>query len=172
MKKLFLIFVFWSFFFNSFLSAHAYRVTKNSWNVLGNGTLFQRSDDARYYRIFNPSTAYDAFIPGRDDAGTLNLSNWNQITWNKWRPWSIRIHTVLWSGTGASTTNCPSSLIGDSNINYWGTTYGWQAVGWSTTVLYSGSWTNRMKYSSSSANFLSSYTSGEIWCDFGANYAY
>ena len=170
MKKLLIILVFWSLFLGSFHEMYAYRVTKNSWSVWGHGDIFQRSDDARYYRIFNPSTSYDAFIPGRDDAGALNLWNWNQITWNKWRPGSIRIHTVLWPVAG--TTNCPGSLVGDTSIDYWGTNFGWQAVGWSTTVLYPNSWTNRMKYSSTSANFVSSYTPWEMWCDFGANYAY
>ena len=73
MKKLLIILVFWSLFLGSFHEMYAYRVTKNSWSVWGHGDIFQRSDDARYYRIFNPSTSYDAFIPGRDDAGALNL---------------------------------------------------------------------------------------------------
>ncbi len=71
--KSIVVFVISSFLLASVLPVSAYRVSSNSWNVWGNGTIFQRADDTRYYRIFNPSTSYDMFVPGRDDAGNLNL---------------------------------------------------------------------------------------------------
>lgn len=68
MKKIVAFIVSSLIILSSVLPVSAYRVSPNSWT-----SLFQRADDARYYRIFNPSPSYNMFVPGRDDAGTMNL---------------------------------------------------------------------------------------------------
>lgn len=102
--------------FISIYEVSAYRVPGGSWTQ---ASSYDADWGWRSHRFYNPY-ATAIFVPGQDDAGNYNYDNFFQITWNKWRPGSIRIHTIV-PLSGGDTTNCPGSAIGDTLVNYWGT---------------------------------------------------
>lgn len=137
---------------------HAYRIEATSW---GADWAYDADGWWRYHRMYNAS-GIPIFVPGKDNAGVVNNANFYTISWYKQRPWSIRIHTIVpvWIGI----TQCPWAQLPDSNINYWGTSNGNQAVWWATTVLANGYWEHR-----SPLDWVW-WFDGELRCDFWATY--
>ncbi len=161
MKKILFLVGFLSLLFSWIGDVSAYRVNATSWLGAGAGGNWPASD-GNYYRIYNPR-ALQIFVPGRDDAGNYNLTNWNTITISKSRPGLVRIHRVTYPGVWV--TNCASATAYDSAVNYATTTTAFQNVTSSTTVLRSD-WVNRVQYTVNYAY------DGEMRCDFGALFNY
>lgn len=115
----------------------------------------------RTTRMYNNSTS-PIFIPGRDDNGTYNYTDWDTATWYKQRPWNIWIHVIqplTWNGV----TQCPWSQSPDYNINYSNLISAAQPVAGATTVLMDNEFFHRLPI------YQSLWFNGELRCDFWSN---